>query len=224
MSAPAVKQAKVVGRVAIFGPGIIGGSIAMALRSRSPGTMISAWARNEEELKELYRGGLADAIFTNPADAVENADLVVLCTPVGSMEEVARGMATGLASTTLITDAGSVKACVVDQLTPILGRNYVGGHPMAGSERSGLRAAREDLFAGAPCLITPTPESNPSAIAIVKRFWEILGCMVTIMSPVEHDRVVARLSHLPHALAYALMNLVIDTLPCLLYTSPSPRD
>jgi len=86
VSAPAVKESRGVGRVAIFGPGIIGGSIAMALRSRSPGTMISAWARNEEELKELYRRGLADAIFTNPADAVENADLVVLCTPVGSME------------------------------------------------------------------------------------------------------------------------------------------
>ncbi len=213
MSEPAVKEASGVDRVAIFGPGVIGGSIAMALRSRSPGTMISAWARSDDELKELSRRGLADFIFTNPAAAVENSDLVVLCTPVGSMEELANRMAPGLAPTTLITDAGSVKACVVDQLTPILGKNYVGAHPMAGSERSGLGAARGDLFAGAPCLITPTSRSNPSALARVKLFWEALGCMVTIMSPVEHDRVVARLSHLPHALAYALMNLVIDTLP-----------
>jgi prephenate dehydrogenase len=84
---------------------------------------------------------------------------------------------------------------------------------MAGSERAGLEAARGDLFAGAPCLVTPTQESSPGAIAKVSAFWQDLGCSVTMISPVEHDRMVARLSHLPHALAYALMNLVIDTLP-----------
>jgi prephenate dehydrogenase len=213
VSTSAVKEVTFVGRVAIFGPGVIGGSIAMALRSRYPDTMISAWARNEDELKELLRRGLADSVFSDPAAAVKGVDLVVLCTPVGSMEGLATGMAPGLAPTTLITDAGSVKACVVDQLTPILRGNYVGAHPMAGSERAGLEAARGDLFAGAPCLVTPTQESSPGAIAKVIAFWEDIGCSVTMISPVEHDRMVARLSHLPHALAYALMNLVIDTLP-----------
>jgi prephenate dehydrogenase len=129
------------------------------------------------------------------------------------MEGLARSMAPGLSATAVITDAGSVKACVVDQLTPSLGGNYVGAHPMAGSERAGLEAAREDLFEGASCLLTPSQESNQRALVKVRGFWEDLGCTVTIMSPVEHDRLVARLSHLPHALAYALMNVVIDTLP-----------
>jgi prephenate dehydrogenase len=175
--------------------------------------MISVWARSEDELKELAIRGLADSFFSDPAAAVEDADLVVLCTPVGSMEGLAMNMSEGLAPTTVITDAGSVKACVVDQLTPILGKNYVGAHPMAGSERAGLGAARGDLFAGAACLVTPTQGSSPSALGNVRSFWEDLGCSVTMMSPVEHDRMVARLSHLPHALAYALVNLVIDTLP-----------
>jgi prephenate dehydrogenase len=129
------------------------------------------------------------------------------------MEELARSMTPGLSATAVITDAGSVKACVVDQLTPILGENYVGAHPMAGSERAGLGAAREDLFMGASCLVTPSLKSAQSALGKVRGFWQDLGCAVTIMSPVEHDRLVARLSHLPHALAYALINLVIDTLP-----------
>ena len=214
MSTPAVKNDTAPAeRVTIFGPGLIGGSIAMALRSRYPGTKISAWARNEEALNDLTSRGLADSVSTDPAAAVEAADLVVLCTPVDSMEGLARSMAPGLSATAVITDAGSVKACVVDQLTPILGGSYVGAHPMAGSERAGLGAAREDLFEGAPCLVTPSRESAQSALGKVRGFWQDLGCAVTIMSPVEHDRLVARLSHLPHALAYALMNLVIDTLP-----------
>jgi len=214
VSTPAVKNDTATARrVTIFGPGLIGGSIALALRSRSPGTKISAWARNEEALHELTSRGLADSVSTDPAAAVEAADLVVLCTPVGNMEGLARSMTPGLSATAVITDAGSVKACVVDQLTPILGENYVGAHPMAGSELAGLGAAREDLFMEASCLVTPSLKSAQSALGKVRGFWQDLGCAVTIMSPVEHDRLVARLSHLPHALAYALINLVIDTLP-----------
>jgi len=214
VSTPAVtNDAAPAARVTIFGPGLIGGSIAMALRSRSPGTLISTWARSEATSQELSDRGLADAVFTDPAAAVQDADLVVLCTPVPNMKELSLAFAPFLKDSAIVTDAGSVKASVVDQLSPILGKRFVGAHPMAGSERSGLGSARGDLFAGAACLVTPSQESAQSALVKVREFWETLGCIVTMMSPVEHDRLVARLSHLPHALSYALINLVIDTLP-----------
>jgi prephenate dehydrogenase len=213
VSNPALKEERVsAGRVAIFGPGLIGGSIAMTLKSRGHEEIVM-WCPQEDELKEVTARGLAVRVTTDAADAVKEADLVVLCTPVGSMEHLARSMSPGLSTKAVVTDAGSVKACVVDRLTPILGENFVGAHPMAGSEYSGLGAARADLFAGAPCLLTPSPESSGDATGRARSFWEQVGCSVTMMSPVEHDRVVARLSHLPHALAYALMNLVLDTLP-----------
>lgn len=185
----------------------------MALRSRSPGTAIDIWGRHQDTLSGILEQGLADAVHASVGDAVARAGLVVICTPVETMPGIAGEIARRLVPGTPVTDAGSVKAWVVDRLAPTLGSGYVGAHPMAGSERSGLGAARGDLFAGAPCLVTPTRESDPAALGVVRAFWEQLGCTVTEMSPAEHDRTVARLSHLPHALAFALMNLVLDTLP-----------
>jgi prephenate dehydrogenase len=201
------------GRVAIFGPGLIGGSVALALRARCPGTAITIWGRRAEQLAEILNRSIADAVETDPVAAVRNADLVILCTPIGVMKELAQKIAPHLAPDAVVTDAGSVKLSVVEQLNPILGRRFVGAHPMAGSERSGFQAARADLFDGAPCIVTPLAESDPPAVAKTTDFWKLLGCSVTAMPPREHDRLVARISHLPHALAFALVNLVLDTLP-----------
>ena len=201
------------GRVAIFGPGLIGGSIALALRARHPETKISIWGRRPDQLAGILKRGIADAVEADPVNAVRNADLVILCTPVGAMKELAAAIAPHLAPGAVVTDAGSVKVSVVEQLTPILGKRFVGAHPMAGSERSGLSAARADLFTGAPCIVTPVPEGDAKAIATACDFWRQLGCTITMMAPLEHDRLVARISHLPHALAFALVNLVLDTLP-----------
>ena len=200
------------GRVAILGPGLIGGSIALALRAKSPDTKISIWGRRPEQLQEILKRGLADSVETDPAAAVREASLVVLCTPVSTMRDLAQAILPGLSPTTVITDAGSVKATVVDQLETILGGRFLGAHPMAGSERSGLGAAQAHLFEGAPCLITPTGKSDPAALARVSEFWKGVGCSVTTMNAAEHDRLVARISHLPHALAFALVNLIVDTL------------
>ena len=201
------------GRVAIVGPGLIGGSIALSLRAKSPETKISVWGRRPEQLAEILKREIADSVDTDPAAAVRNADLIVLCTPVGSMKELVQAMLPGLSPSVPVTDAGSVKAGVVAQLEPILGGRFIGAHPMAGSERSGLEAAQAHLFDGAPCLITPTSESDQAALSLVAGFWKKLGCTVTTMDPSEHDRLVARISHLPHALAFALVNLIVDTLP-----------
>jgi len=201
------------GQVAIFGPGLIGGSIAMALRSHSPKARISVWSRSERDLREVSTRGLADNVSTDTAEAVRGADLVVLCTPVQAMKDLAISFAPHLDDTTVVTDTGSVKVCVVDQLEPILGGKFVGSHPMTGSERSGIGAARENLFSGAPCLITPTEETDPEALRTVSTFWTLLGSRITTLSPQEHDHLVAHVSHLPHALAFILVDLVASSLP-----------
>ena len=200
-------------RAAILGPGLIGGSVALALRSRCPSINITVWGRREEQLLEIQRQGIADAVTADMKGAVMDADLVVLCTPIGIMNELAQRLAPHLAEGAVVTDAGSVKVSVVEQLTPILGERFVGAHPMAGSELSGFDAARADLFAGAPCILTPLPTTPIRMLEAVSQFWSSLGAQVTTMSPVEHDRLVARISHLPHAIAFALVNLVAATLP-----------
>ena len=210
---PAGIPLPISGRIALFGAGLIGGSVALALKNRFPSSRLTVWGRDPERLKTLLDRRLADAVETDPVAAVREADLVVLCTPVGNLPELARSIAPGLSPGAAVTDAGSVKSCVVEQLSPLFGGRFVGAHPMAGSERSGLAAARADLFEGAPCIVTPVSGTDPRALRTVTAFWEALGAKVTLMSPEEHDRTAARLSHLPHALAFALMNLVVDTLP-----------
>jgi len=185
----------------------------MALRSKHPSLPITVWGRNPAALADLARRGLANRIETDPAAAVKDADLVVLCTPIGTMGELAAAFASALPHDAVVTDAGSVKLPVVDRLTPILGPRFIGAHPMAGSERSGISAARSTLFDSAPCIVTPGEEGASEALSRVEEFWTSLGTRITRMTPWEHDRLVARISHLPHALAFALVNLVVDTLP-----------
>jgi len=185
----------------------------MALRARCPETVISIWGRDHIRLEEVMKRGLADSIHTDPAAAVADVDLVVLCTPIGIMRELTTSIATYLDPDTVVTDAGSVKASVVADLELLLGKKFVGAHPMAGSERSGLAAARSDLFEGAPCLLTPTEATDAHALERVRAFWISLGMRLTELSPADHDRLVARISHLPHAVAFALVNLVADSLP-----------
>ena len=185
----------------------------MAIRERCPGTRVTVWDRNPEVLSRVKDLGLAERVDTDVGSAVKEADLVVLCTPVGTMGDLAATFAPFVESCAVVTDAGSVKLPVVEQLAPILGGRFVGAHPMAGSERSGIEAAREGLFEGAPCIVTPDSDCDPKMVARVSEFWSSLGCRITRMTPPEHDRLVARISHLPHALAFALVNLVLDTLP-----------
>lgn len=129
------------------------------------------------------------------------------------MESIARVIAPVMAFGGVVTDAGSVKGNVVETLEPIFGSRFVGSHPMAGSERSGLDAARADLFQGATAVVTPTEKSDPETVAAVESMWRDVGCRIVTMSPSEHDEAVARISHLPHAAAAALVNAINRRLP-----------
>ncbi len=146
---------------------------------------------------------------TSEIDAVvDGADLCVLCTPMSAMPGLAEKIVPHLSENAAVTDAGSVKAEVVRKLETILGGRFVGSHPMAGSEKSGLDAAQEDLFEGAACILTPTPRSLLPAHTAIRQMWEIVGCRVVEMPADAHDEAIARVSHLPHAVAAALVNAI----------------
>lgn len=136
----------------------------------------------------------------------QNARLAVFCTPIGSMPELASAIAATLAPEAAVTDAGSVKAGVVRDLTAILGGRFVGAHPMAGSEKSGSEAARADLFQGAACILTPSDQSTPEALTAVRQLWRDVGGKLLEMSADAHDEAVGRVSHLPHAIASLLVH------------------
>ena len=213
-------------RVAIVGPGLLGGSIALALRARGLGS-VAIWARRAEAAAAAQRDGFTDFASTELRDVVADADIVVLCTPIGAMPALAREIAPLVKPGALITDVGSVKAGLVAELAPIFrsrGR-FVGSHPMAGSEQTGMQAARADLFQGAVCIVTPDAASQPEAVAAIGDFWSSLGCQVRHLAPVEHDEVVALISHLPHLLAATLVNTVAARNAAALgYSGPGFRD
>ena len=192
-------------RLAVLGPGLLGGSLALAAKQSGAAESVSLWGRRAEVVAQALRTGVADHASTDLAEAVDGATLIVLATPVEIMPALAAQLAAlPLAPGTLITDVGSVKASVVAALTPILAASaatFVGSHPMAGSEKTGLEAARAELFEGAACILTPTAATPADAVPRLEALWRRVGCRVLSMSPERHDLEVARISHLPHLMA-----------------------
>ena len=191
--------------IAIFAPGLLGGSLALAIREKLPHSAIRIWARREEALTQALSLVPGASGSTEVAAVIENASLAILCMPVQHMDRVARHIATSPVSHDLIvTDVGSVKGTVVAQLAPMLskaGISFLGSHPMAGSHATGIEHATSRLFEKAACLLTPVETTPALHLERVRRFWATLGCRVMEMTPADHDRSVARVSHLPHAMA-----------------------
>jgi prephenate dehydrogenase len=212
--------------LAIIGPGLIGGSIALAARARG-GFRVAMWARRPEAVAEVAARQIADRVSADLREVVADAALVVLCVPVGAMPALAREIAAAIPAGTIVTDVGSVKAPVCAELGAIFrGRGrFVGSHPMAGSELTGLAAARADLFEGAAAIVTPEPDSDAAAVAAVTEFWKGLGSRVIEVAPAEHDRIVALISHLPHLVAAALVETVAGEDPLAFdFCGPGFRD
>jgi prephenate dehydrogenase len=170
-----------------------------------PGTALRLWARRESVEVSIRERGIQAEFFTDATTAACGASLIILCTPVETMPALAAQIAQAeLGPDCLITDVGSVKGSVVRALEPILGPRFIGSHPMAGSEKTGIETARACLFQNATCLVTPgaqTPSSGSESLPRLRTFWKTLGCNVLEMSPEEHDEKVARISHLPHMMA-----------------------
>jgi len=177
----------------------------MALRRLLPGASLRAWARRDQAVDALAKLDLANVCSTDLEAVVNEAELVILCTPVETMEALGQAMSgLPLADNAVVTDVGSVKGSVVTAMEQALEGSsvqFVGSHPMAGSEKAGLEAARADLFEGQVCIMTPTLFTTDHALGMVTSLWQRLGCRVMQMSPEEHDRKVARISHMPHLAA-----------------------
>ena len=200
-------------KISLIGAGLLGGSLGLAIRKRELSARVHAYVRRAESVEECRRMGVAQLATQNIKEAVEGAELVILCTPLSQMRELTLQMRPYLAAGAVVTDVGSVKAGVVQELVPLLSKvkaMFVGSHPMAGSEKAGLAAARANLFENAICLVTPTPQSPVCAVEAVQDFWKALGGCPVRMSPEMHDDLVSRSSHLPHVVAAELANYVLS--------------
>lgn len=206
-------------RIAVIGPGLLGGSVIRAVRARfNDAPELRAWGRREEPLRQLLAEGSAALASTDIGAVARDADLIVLCTTVGAMGDAVRAIlqAGSLAPGCVVTDVGSVKGPVVAELEPLIasaGGRFIGSHPMAGSEQGGLANASADLFEGAACLITPTKKSDPAALESIDALWRSLGCRTHRLDPTAHDRAVAQISHLPHIVAAILTESILGTDP-----------
>ncbi|HEX8373487.1 MAG TPA: prephenate dehydrogenase/arogenate dehydrogenase family protein, partial [Chthoniobacterales bacterium] len=197
--------------IAILGPGLLGASLALALKDRA---CVRLWGRRPESIAEAEERGIAPCCTTMLSEAVSGADLVIFATPVEVMGGIARDLLPFLSPGAAVTDVGSVKGPVVAELQPIFGAHrFLGSHPMAGSEQSGSSAARADLFTGAACILTPTKQTPPSLLEDITALWQSLNCEVHLLTPELHDRRIALISHLPHLLAACLVNTVADADP-----------
>jgi prephenate dehydrogenase len=200
-------------KVTLLGVGLLGGSLGLALKQRRLAGRVVGYVRRVASIAQCRQLGVVDEATTDLAVAVADADLVVLCTPLSQMRELARQAAPHLKRGAVVTDVGSVKACVVAELDPLIsvaGAHFVGSHPMAGSEQTGPAAARVELFEDAVCVVTPTAATQPEALRRISTFWADLGARVLQLSPELHDDFVARSSHLPHVVAAELANYVLS--------------
>lgn len=187
-----------ISRITILGPGLLGGSVGLA--ARASGYQVTLWGRNPDRVEAARALGL-DAT-TDLAEVVGQADLVVLAVPVGVMPRLSEKVKPHLRAGALITDVGSVKS-LPHKMAGEYELPFIGSHPMAGSEQTGIEAARKDLFNGAACILTNDQGCPDSEVKALGEFWEDLGCRVSFMTAADHDRAVARISHLPHAMAVA---------------------
>lgn len=198
-------------RLSIIGTGLIGGSVALALKAAGFRGEIVGCGRRIDQLELAQSLGVVDRFEPRPGKAVEGADLVLVCVPVLAMQAVFEAIADQLGAETVLTDVGSTKQSVIDAAQQAFGRlpaHFVPGHPIAGTENSGVAAAFPELYRGRLSILTPTPASSERAISTVEALWQACGARVACMSPEHHDDVLAATSHLPHVLAFALVDLL----------------
>ncbi len=198
--------------VTIIGVGLIGGSLARVLKAKNLATRIIGAGRSRATLEEALKIGVIDSMGKGPAQSVEDADLVVLASPVGTFEKIVSEIGPYLKRGAILTDVGSVKGPVIKMIenTVPSGSHYVPAHPIAGREKSGVAESTETLFQGRRCILTPTARTDQKALTAVRDMWIAAGAEVTVMDADLHDKVFAAVSHLPHVAAFAMMCAVAE--------------
>ncbi len=198
-------------QISVIGVGLIGGSMARALKKHDPGIRIVGSGRSMGNLEKALELGVIDAFEQDSASAVKGSDLVIIATPVGTIEQILTEIKDHIGAETIITDVGSTKASIIDAAKAVFGElppRFIPGHPIAGTENSGVGASFAELFQNRKTILTPLDTCNAAALDKVIRMWEICGAEVIQMSVAHHDEVLAATSHLPHMLAFTL----VDTL------------
>jgi len=195
-------------KVVIIGTGLIGGSLGLALKKQRLAGRVIGLSRRQKNAKLAKKIGAIDIIGSS-LEAVEGADLVILATPVNTIIELAPKIVKKLKKGCIVIDVGSTKERIVSKLSALI-PNFVGCHPLAGSEKKGIVNLQENIFKGSICIITPALKINHAVLNKIKLFWKKLGAKVVILSPKKHDQVLAFTSHLPHAVAFSLISAIPD--------------
>jgi cyclohexadieny/prephenate dehydrogenase len=194
--------------ITILAPGLLGATVAMAVKERQLTKRISVWARRAETRTQCSHLPWCDQVFEHAQEAVASADLVVVCSPVQTIPALVSRIAPHLKPGGIVTDVGSTKNQICKHCHDVMPpeNQFIGAHPIAGSEKTGHEHADPNLLKNKACLVTPLPETNPESIQKIVEFWTRIGMNVSILSPQEHDKIVACISHLPHLLATCLCN------------------
>ena len=200
-------------KLVIFGVGLIGGSLALALRQANYCQTIVGCSRNAEHLQTAVDLGVIDSFTTDPQAAVQEADMVLLAVPMGAMRRLLEQIKPALPADAILTDAGSTKGSVVAEVEQVFGKDYsrfVPGHPIAGREKSGVEAAIADLYINKRVILTPLAHTDAEAVAKVAMMWKVTGAILEHMPVQLHDQVLAATSHLPHILAFSLVDTLLN--------------
>lgn len=202
-------------KIGFVGLGLIGGSLAKSIRRHYPEAIINAFDINKTTLMQAHQEGIINTVLTDISDfeqAFQNCDYIFLCTPVESFQSFLPELKKVLTNHTVLTDVGSVKGCVHEEIAQFgFNQYFIGGHPMAGSEKSGYEHSSDSIIEHCFFILTPTPETVPERLEDYSKFVQSIGAISLELSPSEHDRVVAAISHLPHIVAASLVNLVFQT-------------
>lgn len=218
------------GNIAILGVGLIGGSLARALRRAGACRRIMGYGRHETELKKAVSLGVIDDYALDPAHAVARADIVVLAVPLGAMKPLMAAIGSALPPHAILTDVGSAKSSVIADATAAFGlmpERFVPAHPIAGTEQSGVDASFAELFEGRRVILTPLEHTDRAAVEKIRAMWRVAGAVVEEMDALHHDRMLAATSHLPHVVAYSVVNAALQLDPTsavLRYAGTSFRD
>jgi len=203
---------KLFNKITILGVGLIGASFALAMKQYGLCHEVVGCGRRKENLQKAKDKTIIDSFELDPAKACDGSDLILFSTPVGSFIDIGKRIRSSLKRGAIVTDAGSVKGKLVYDMETLMpdGICFVGAHPIAGSDRSGIDTATAYIFKDAKCIITPTEKTDRDTLESIIQIWKTFGSTVELINPYEHDRIFATVSHLPHLLAYAIMNTVAD--------------
>ena len=205
-----------INKITIIGVGLIGGSLALALKERNLAKVVFGYGRDQSRLEEAQKSNVIDAFSTNIKEAIDEANIIVIATPVGTFKDILHQIEPLISSNVIITDVGSTKSDIVNIVNDVLkdkSSYFIPAHPIAGKERSGFEVSDSKLYDGKKVIITPQETNSPESIDVIDQMWKNVGADVDFMSAESHDNLLGMTSHLPHMLAFSLVNYLVDQNP-----------